>query len=1253
MASTSVEFDLDSFLELQSSDEDGSDLPELDRSLEDILNDSENESSLEDDSGNASESFLFRNPSFTHGNDETHMVQSEKLLPKTEEIEESSGSFSFADKENIVHETGNSDDRDLSNSDMQNFFGKAMPSTENKDQKTMLETKSSDQGRSSSGKLTELKLSMSMKKSAFWDFTGRTLPFAAPSSAYTPASSLLARSPALSPLLGSVKPSPKPGAALAAAAAASRAVPSPHAAAIKSRKSNFLSQKSLDLAGIPDSTKKIVAILEEEGREGNKSDSYAGLSEGSFRSDEILSNALSDSNLNKPDVEMDKITDILSEKQEGSSPKLDSDESDIHTERNRVENNEGTIGENDEERTIEENNEKTTIGGNDEEVIIGEKDETGTGGMQHRKLQILRSDNNNIPVSESENYTALVHSTIDSSMENENAESSEIPLDTERNVPYIDSEDTESPNVLSPQTTEVILEENQVKSVEQMTDPNVAKPVDDVFEEKAAKVESSRFGRKMGKKARASLKPLELAEELEKRDASSGLHWEEGAAAQPMRLEGIRRGPPAIGHLQIDSASSLSHALASQLFRRDHGSPQALAVHMNYIAVGMSKGSVLVTPSKYSAQSADNMDTKAFTLGLPVERSQPNVTSMCFNQQGDLLLVGYGNGSLTLWDVQRATAAKVITGEHSAAIVHTLFLGQDLQNARQFKAISGDCKGLVLLHTFVAVPLLRRFSVTTQCLLDGQRTGTVLSVSPLLSDESQIGASSTGQAPAPGGLGSMMGGVVGGVVGVETGRKLFTDSPSSEEAGGVVIFVTQQTALVVRLTPTLEVYAKLSRPTGIREGAMPYTAWRRIPNQQGSSNRKSNINSIPNGSADLETSASFIQDGGIAKVSLDAEDLDKASLLSIAWDRKVQVAQLMKSELKVLREWTLDSTALGVAWLDDQMLVVLTSKGQLCLFTKEGTELHRASLPVEDVGGDTAVIYHTFFVNAFGNPEKAYHNSLAVRGAAIYLLGPTQLWRSRLLPWWERIQALQNAGDWMGALHMAMELYDGNAKGVIGLPRKLDAMREAIMPFLLQLLCAYIDEAFSYISLAFNNQHGKLEAESDGQSEKDSVFVQIKEQFARVGGVAIEFCVHIKKTDVLFESVFSKFVGVHHGGTFLELLEPYILKDMLGGLPPEVMQALVEHYSRKGWLQRIEQCVLHMDIASLDFNQVVRLCREHGLYSALIYLFNRGLDDFKAPLEELLAVAQDQQRHNAQAFGCVFSCSRYCDQLLVQNACLS
>lgn len=730
----------------------------------------------------------------------------------------------------------------------------------------------------------------------------------------------------------------------------------------------------------------------------------------------------------------------------------------------------------------------------------------------------------------------------------------------------------------------------------------IGSEIDKLVEERLGQLESSKKAEKKAeKKLRSSMKPLEWAEELEKRQASSGLHWEEGAAAQPMRLEGIRRGPPAVGYLQMDLDNAITRAISSQVFRRDHGSPQLVAVHMNFIAMGTSRGTVLVVPSKYSAHSADNMDAKMLTFGSPGEKSQTPVASMCFNQQGDLLLVGYGDGHLTVWDVQKAMAAKVITGEHTAPVVHTLFLGHDSQSTRQFKAVTGDSKGLVLLHTFSVVPLLNRFSIKTQCLLDGQKTGTVLSACPLLMDVYfGVGSTSTqgNLTVSTSGLGSMVGGVVGGVVGGEAGWKLFNEGSSLVEEG-VVIFVTHQNALVVRLSPNVEVYEKFSKPDGVREGSMPYTAWK--------CTTCSNDHSV------------------------DASD--KISWLAIAWDRRVQVTKLVKSEMKKHREWNLDSAAVGVAWLDDQMLVVLTLRGQFCLFAKDGNELHRTNFVVDGSGIDDIITYHTYFTNIFGNPEKAYHNSVAVRGATIYILGPMHLIISRLLPWKEHIQVLQRAGDWMGALDMAMRLYDGHAHGVIDLPRTVDAIRETIMPYLVELLLSYVDEVFSYISVAFCNQIGKVGEVEGPKSTDSSVRSEVEEQYARVGGVAVEFCVHIKRIDILFDSIFSRFVAVRHGGTFLEILEPYILRDMLGCLPPEIMQALVEHYSGKGWLQRVEQCVLHMDISSLDFNQVVKLCREHGLYGALIYLFNRGLNDFRAPLEELLVVVQNNPKRDVAAIG--------------------
>lgn len=948
-------------------------------------------------------------------------------------------------------------------------------------------------------------------------------------------------------LFGGVRSNAKPGAALAAAVAASRALPTPHAAAIKLRRATSESlQKALDDA------------------------EALSVSDGLSSSSEIR-NVKDENPLLKRDESGGALEGVI----------VNEDFSQV-SQSNEVES--------EAENVVQVDGLKISRGVSDnhEELVQTSTTSVSNFNVIEPRIISVEVDDNNVNLDDNASVLDKNSEILDS--EEEKASHLEGKVEEELAM-----------EVLETQQQVNVLKDNEVGGDDD-DDTSSLSDITELVEERIGQLESRRVSKRAEQKSRASLKPLELAEELEKKHASTGLHWEEGAAAQPMRLEGVRRGSTTLGYFDIDADNAITRTISSQAFRRDHGSPQALAVHTNYIAIGMSKGVILVVPSKYSSYNADHMDPKMSMLGLQGDRSHAPVTSMCFNQQGDLLLAGYGDGHITVWDVQRSSAAKVITGEHTTPVVHTLFLGQDSQVTRQFKAVTGDSKGLVLLHAFSVVPLLNRFSIKTQCLLDGQRTGIVLSASPVLFDEFSGGAflSSQGNnAVSSSSLGSMMGGVVGG----EAGWKLFNEASSLVEEG-VVIFVTHQTALVVRLTPTLEVYAQLSKPDGVREGSMPYTAWK-----------------------------CMTQSRSLPSENMPAEAAERVSLLAIAWDRKVQVAKLVKSELKVYGKWSLDSAAIGVSWLDDQILAVLTSTGQLCLFAKDGTVIHQTSFSVDGSGGDDLVAYHTLFINIYGNPEKAYHNCIALRGASVYILGPMHLVVSRLLPWKERIQVLRKAGDWMGALNMAMTLYDGQAHGVIDLPRTLDAVQEAIMPYLVELLLSYVDEVFSYISVAFCNQVEKMEPVDNPSSRSSSVHTEIKEQYTRVGGVAVEFCVHIKRTDILFDEIFSKFVAVQQRDSFLELLEPYILKDMLGSLPPEIMQALVEHYSSKGWLQRVEQCVLHMDISSLDFNQVVRLCREHGLYGALVYLFNKGLDDFRAPLEELLVVLRNSQKESAAALG--------------------
>ncbi len=89
-----------------------------------------------------------------------------------------------------------------------------------------------------------------------------------------------------------------------------------------------------------------------------------------------------------------------------------------------------------------------------------------------------------------------------------------------------------------------------------------------------------------------------------------------------------------------------------------------------------------------------------------------------------------------------------------------------------------------------------------------------------------------------------------------------------------------------------------------------------------------------------------------------------------------------------------------------------------------------------------------------------------------------------------------------------------------------------------------------------------------------------------VGSVCIEYLVRLQRTDVLFRDVWQMFKERQHAEIFLRLLEPGILTDKLTYVVPEIMQAFVAHYAHNRMLHRIEQCILHMDIASMDFHQV-------------------------------------------------------------------
>jgi hypothetical protein len=141
-----------------------------------------------------------------------------------------------------------------------------------------------------------------------------------------------------------------------------------------------------------------------------------------------------------------------------------------------------------------------------------------------------------------------------------------------------------------------------------------------------------------------------------------------------------------------------------------------------------------------------------------------------------------------------------------------------------------------------------------------------------------------------------------------------------------------------------------------------------------------------------------------------------------------------------------------------------------------------------------------------------------------------------------------------------------------------------------------------------------------------SALPQLKQScdfWSLVASICIDYCVTINRTELLFGEVFDCFMrlGGHRLAGFLEQLEPYVLNGRLRLLPPIVMKSFVDHYNDSGHLSSVERCLLKLDLRHLDVDSAVKTCLRHHLYSALIYVINRGLMDYVLPIDLLLAAS--------------------------------
>ncbi|XP_030298151.1 vacuolar protein sorting-associated protein 8 homolog isoform X2 [Sparus aurata] len=308
------------------------------------------------------------------------------------------------------------------------------------------------------------------------------------------------------------------------------------------------------------------------------------------------------------------------------------------------------------------------------------------------------------------------------------------------------------------------------------------------------------------------------------------------------------------------------------------------------------------------------------------------------------------------------------------------------------------------------------------------------------------------------------------------------------------------------------------------------------------------------------------------------------------------------------RQLHLSCDIISLSWINSRTLLLVDSHEKLQVVDRPSQEILE-TLDLEQV----QLVYNSRHFKSLatgGNVsqalalvgEKACYQSVSSYGGQIVYLGTKSAHIMALRNWRERIDCLLKQEHFVEALSLAWSFHEGTAKAVVGLFGDPVKRKGVVADKMVEIIFQFTEHALKKCP-----EQGKIQV--------------MEQHFHDVVPVLVDYCLLLQRPDLLFNQLYSRLVeNTVAKGVFLESLESYIVADRLGHLTTPIMRDLLAHYQSNGMMDSLERCIVHLDITSLDIQQVVQVCWDNQLYDAMIYVFNSGMNDYITPMEKLFAV---------------------------------
>ncbi|KAH6650577.1 Golgi CORVET complex core vacuolar protein 8-domain-containing protein [Chaetomium tenue] len=621
----------------------------------------------------------------------------------------------------------------------------------------------------------------------------------------------------------------------------------------------------------------------------------------------------------------------------------------------------------------------------------------------------------------------------------------------------------------------------------------------------------------------------------------------------------------------------LNGQVFSEAGKRNFGTPTCLAISAT-IVLGTSKGIILMFDYNQNIKMIIGPGTKAVESGP--------ITAIAISADHTTIAGGHANGNIFTWDTSRAAGRPFLSIPHldpvhqtgksadghvpNVKVTHLGFLG-----TRHTALVSADDRGMAFSHLATrGTGALGRTVKTTRIL--GRYPDSKPPPGKTLKPSTVLAFASLP-------LGNV---------------EMATDGL------GLTAMLTPYLLVIVSTTPIAQTQHKSARPKEVaaHSALTGCLAW--FPGV------KLKVADPVTGSQISKVKLVYCWSNVLTVLDIDevpSEDKDKPPSL----------------RFRARSRWKCEEAIVAVQWLSRSVLTVLTISQRLIVLEDRSMRMTEAF---------DLIHKHIYHVDLFskqlntlveqldeedpsmhGVVADAFYMSFRTYKGRLFLLGLNDISIGALSNWADRLIALMENGDYVGAITLATSYYKGDAnKLTVGLPEDTKLRHSMVQDRLMEIMRASLKYAFG-------------QRQKNRESTDDHHFQELSE-------TCFVACLSVGDIDFLFYEMYEWYEEAGVEGIFLEALELYILDGSITAVPPVVVKALITHFVTKSWESRLEEMICHMNTATLDLDQITVLCKQHGLYDALLYVWNQALSDFVTPLFDLLSLLVPLMQ-NGQASG--------------------